>query len=307
VTLGQGTATGTFYSDAAGTIPLTSPTWSGGTGVSVPGPHQVTFYYRDTVAGPHTLTVASPGLTGNSASLNVTPGPATKLAFAAVPSNANVDSPFSVIVTSQDAFGNVSPVTSNKTVTVALASGSGPLGGTFTGTITSGQSSVTFSNLTDHLAETISLTASTSGLTSTTSSTFAVAAGAAPHVAYLQQPAHGTGGSPITPAVTVKILDQFNNQAASNATVSLAFGNNPSGATNPTIHAIPPRPAPDRSILTYTVVGACVSGCHASKRRRTSAMTLMTQWPTTAISTIPANTPSESSSRDDSIIAPPRP
>ena len=41
----------------------------------MPGPHQATFYYRDTVAGPHTLTVGSTGLTGNSAPLTVDPGP----------------------------------------------------------------------------------------------------------------------------------------------------------------------------------------------------------------------------------------
>ena len=230
VTLGQGTATGTFSSDAAGNNPVTSLTWSGGSGAAAPGPHQAVFYYRDTVAGPHTLTVGSTGLTGTSAPLTVDPGPASKLAFATVPPSVSADNTFSVIVQSQDQFGNVSPVASSTPVTLALASGTGPLNGFVPASIPAGQSNVTFSGLSDHLAEAITLSATASGLTSATSPSITITPGAATHVAYVQQPSNGTGGSPITPAVTVRLLDQFENQAASNATVTLAFGNNPSGA-----------------------------------------------------------------------------
>ena len=95
VTLTQGTSGGTFSSDAAGTTPVTSVPWTGGTGASVPGPHQATFYYRDTVAGAHTLTVASTGLTSSSTPLTVTAGPASMLGFSVTPASVSADNTFS--------------------------------------------------------------------------------------------------------------------------------------------------------------------------------------------------------------------
>ena len=184
VTLGQGSATGTFYSDAAGNNPITTALWTGGTGVAAPGPHQATFYYRDTVAGAHNLTLSSAGLTGTSAPLTVTAGPPAKLFFSTAPSSASADSTFSVTVQSQDQFGNVSPVASSTPVTLALASGTGPLNGFVPGSIGAGQSTVTFSGLSDHLAEAITLSATASGLTSATSSTITITPGAANHVAF---------------------------------------------------------------------------------------------------------------------------
>jgi len=52
------------------------------------------------------------------------------------------------------------------------------------------------------------------------------------HLAFGQQPPGATPGATISPAVTVRILDQCNNLVTSStATVTLAFGNNPGGAT----------------------------------------------------------------------------
>ena len=50
------------------------------------------------------------------------------------------------------------------------------------------------------------------------------------HVAFVQQPSTANGGSPITPAVTVQLLDQWGNRAASSATVTLAIRTNPSAS-----------------------------------------------------------------------------
>ena len=231
VSLTQGTSTGTFYSDAAGTIPVTSVPFTAGSGAAVPGPHQATFYYRDTVAGPHTLSVGSTGMTSNSAPLTVTAGPPAKLAFSTVPATASADNTFSVTVQSQDTFGNVSNVSGATAVTLSLASGAGPLGGTLLGSIPAGQSTATFSGLSDHLVESITLSATdTSGaitpLTTATSSAITITPGAATHTAFVQQPSDANGGAAIAPTVTVQLLDQFDNRAASSANVTLTFGNN---------------------------------------------------------------------------------
>ena len=88
---------------------------------------------------------------------------------------------------------------------------------------------MTFSGLSDHLAETITLSATAASLLPATSSAITITPGVATHVAYVQQPSNASGGSPITPAVSVELLDQFENRAASTANVTLTFGNNPSG------------------------------------------------------------------------------
>ena len=136
VGLDDGAATGTFYSDAGGTTAVTSVPWSNGSGAAAPGPHQATFYYKDTVAGARTLTASSSGLSPNATfPLTVNAAAPAKLFFSTVPASASADNTFSVTVQSQDQFGNVSNVASSTPVTLALASGSGPLNGTLTQSI----------------------------------------------------------------------------------------------------------------------------------------------------------------------------
>src|SRR5262249_10101745 len=62
----------------------------------------------------------------------------------------------------------------------------------------------------------------TPGLTSSPSNSFVISAAAADHLAFLQQPTSTTAGAAISPAVTVQVLDQFNNLTGSTANVTVA-------------------------------------------------------------------------------------
>jgi hypothetical protein len=55
--------------------------------------------------------------------------------------------------------------------------------------------------------------------------------GAANKLAFGVQPSNTSAGAVITPAVTVRILDQFSNLTASTASVTVAIGSNPGGGT----------------------------------------------------------------------------
>jgi len=168
-----------------------------GTGVTATGverqSHTVMTAYV-TVAGaaplgPRDVTVRGSGrcdgfsFTGTG-KLTVTAGGAiaTKLAITSIsPASPTAGAAFSVTVQAQDAAGNPAAVTSATGVTLSLNTGTGTLGGTLTGTIASGASSVTISGVTYSKAEAgVRLTVTrTSGMTlaSGTSAAFTVVAG----------------------------------------------------------------------------------------------------------------------------------
>ncbi|MES2765104.1 MAG: immunoglobulin domain-containing protein [Bacteroidota bacterium] len=125
-------------------------------------------------------------------------GSPTKLAVTAIspvsPSNV---SPFSITVTAQDASNSPKNVTAATNVTLSLATGTGTLGGTLTGTIPAGQSQIVFNNVTYNTVQTgVSVTATrTSGdaLTAGTSALFNVQQGAT-QLAFVNFPATGYTG-----------------------------------------------------------------------------------------------------------------
>lgn len=87
--------------------------------------------------------------------------------------------PFDVVVQSTDASGDPFPVSQNTTIQLSVATGTGTLGGTITGTILSGQSQATISGVTYSVTESgVSLTATDISavptLIASNSSTFAV-------------------------------------------------------------------------------------------------------------------------------------
>jgi hypothetical protein len=126
-------------------------------------------------------TVNSSGTTYFWAAFDATP---TKLVVTSVNGGANptAGTPFAVVVQTQDLNGTVRSVASDTGVALTLKTGSGTLGGTLTGTITTGTSQVTISGATYTKAEGgVALTASrTSGdtLTAGDSATFTVVPGA---------------------------------------------------------------------------------------------------------------------------------
>ena len=169
----------------------------------------------DTAESGVILTAAATGgdtLTGGeSNTFSAAARTSDRLAFQTI-STQGVSEAFSVVVFAADSSGNSANVTSDTDVTIARVTGTGNLGGTLTGTITNGTSSVTIAGLTYDKIETgVSLSATrTSGmvLTAGTSNTFNVGAATADRlaIATIADTDKNTAF-----AVTVTSTDQYGN------------------------------------------------------------------------------------------------
>jgi glucose/arabinose dehydrogenase len=130
-----------------------------------------------------------------------------------------------------DQNGNL--VTSDNTtvVTVALSSGTGPLQGTLTATVSGGVA--TFTNLADNTAETIALKFTSGSLTSATSSNIVVSPAAAAKLVITQQPsATATAGVPFAAQPVVKEEDAFNNVITTDSTHTVTAARGSTGTAN---------------------------------------------------------------------------
>jgi hypothetical protein len=118
------------------------------------------------------------------------------------------------------------------TVTAAIATGGGTLGGTLTAT-TVGTGVATFTNLA--ITGTVgdrTLSFSATALTAVTSGTITVSAGTATQLVFSGQPTTTTAGAAITPAVQVTAQDGSGNTATGfTGNITVAIGTNPSGGT----------------------------------------------------------------------------
>ena len=183
-------------------------------------------------AAGYTLAASSGILAGaTSAAFTVNPGIATALAITTAPTTGQsgvVLSP-QPIIRLVDANGNTVP-SNSVTVTAALASGSGALGGALTALTTNGVA--TFSSLAlTGSAGSFTINFSSGGLTPVTSGSIALSAGAPTALAYQVQPSTVVSGALMAPAVQVRVVDGAGNTVltATNA-VTLAFGANPGGS-----------------------------------------------------------------------------
>jgi len=239
---GNGRLTGTWQPDGRGIDPLSAASAFDATGsadLSVfngQEPNgQWTLFVADVSAGGGQCTLLSWSLVINSV-----PEPPTKLVVTSVNggSNPTAGTPFSVTVQAQDINGVPSVVAANTAVTLSRNTGSGTLGGTVSGTILAGTSSVTISGVTYTKAESgVSLTATrTSGdsLTAGNSSSFTVNVGAFAKLQLLMPgetaaPGSTTGktGTPTARAVgtafnvTVNAVDANWNLLSTNDTVHI--------------------------------------------------------------------------------------
>jgi PKD repeat protein len=126
---------------------------------------------------------------------------ATKLSVPDVNNGVSpsVNTPFEVTVTALNDDDVPAAVSDDTPITLSLATGTGALGGTVSGTILAGQTSVTLTAVTYNIAETgVSISASATGLTSGTSDPFIVLA-AANHLAFVDVPAYGQISTPVVP------------------------------------------------------------------------------------------------------------
>ncbi len=162
--------------------------------------------------------------------LTVTQPPATKLVLHTQPSGiASAGQAFGVqpVIYAEDANGNVVTGDNSTVVTVALATGSGPLQGTLTATVVGGIA--TFANLGDLKAETITLLFTSGNLASVTSDPIVVSPAAGTKLVVTQQPsATATAAQVFAVQPVVMLEDQYGNVIAGDSThtVTVARGTN---------------------------------------------------------------------------------
>ena len=188
--------------------------------------------------GDRTLSFAAAGLTGaTSNTINITAGAATQLAITTQPSStteSGVAFGTQPAVQLQDASGN--PVSqAGVTVTAAIASGGGTLGGTTTATTNaSGVATFTDLSITGTLGDR-TLSFSAAGLTGVTSGTVSVTAGAATQLTITTQPSDSVqSGAAFPRQPAVQLRDASGNpvsQAGVTVTAAIASGGGTLGGT----------------------------------------------------------------------------
>ena len=185
--------------------------------------------------GSYTLTAAATGLTGaTSTSFTIggpQAGPASRLVFTTQPASTTAGAQVAVTVQVQDQAGNaVGSATNAITLSLFTNPGGGKLSGTSQVNAVNGVASFMVS--VDKAASGYSLVATAAGLQPGISSAFDVAAGAATQLLFTSQPPNGSANTTLAPPVVVAIADANGNvvSAATN-TITLALGNNATGAT----------------------------------------------------------------------------
>ena len=214
----------------SGTGPL-----QGTTTVTVAGGIATFIDLSDNLAETITLQFTSnPSLTTpTSTNIVVSPAAASQLVIDTQPSaTAMAGVAFSVqpVVDIEDAYGNLITTDNTTQVSASLASGTGPLQGTTTVTVSGGIA--TFTDLTDNTAETITLQfTSNPAYTAATSSAIVVSPAAASQLVINTQPsATATAGSPFATQPVVYVEDQYGNlETGDNATQVTAALNSGTG------------------------------------------------------------------------------
>lgn len=157
-----------------------------------------------------------------SGTITVTSASANYLVFVQEPTSTQAGSFISPAVTVQlkDVYEN-NVAASGIVITVALSSGSGTLNGTKSRT-TDANGLASFNDLWMDIVGTKNINASSGSLTSAISNSFSITSASPDHLVFVQQPANTVAGESISPAVTVQLKDQFeNNVTTSGVSVSL--------------------------------------------------------------------------------------
>ena len=186
------------------------------------------------VNGSYSVSASTRGASSpGSFSLTNTGAGATQLVIFTQPSaTVTAGSAFGTqpVVYVEDLSGNLETGDNNTQVTVSLGTGTGPLQGTTTVTVSGGIA--TFTNLSDNTAETITLQfTSNPSLTAATSNNVVVnPAAASTLVVYTQPSSTATAGSPFATQPVVYVEDQYGNlETGDNATQVTAALNSGTG------------------------------------------------------------------------------
>ncbi len=139
------------------------------------------------------------------------------------------------VILEEDQYGNIETTDNYTVVTVSLSSGTGPLQGTASVTVSDGEAS--FANLADDKAETIKLVFESSGLTPATSGAIVVSPAAAYRLVIETKPSSAaTAGQAFAIQPVIEEEDQYGNiETSDNSTVisvSLESGVGPLQGTN---------------------------------------------------------------------------
>ncbi|MEP6495569.1 MAG: Ig-like domain-containing protein [bacterium] len=249
-------------------------------------------------AGPRTLRFTSSGLTSTSSSaVTITAGAAARLVVATQPStSAQSGAAFTQqpVIQVADASGNAAGQT-GVTVTVAIATGSGALGGTATAT-TGANGIATFAglNITGSGAHTLQFSAS--GLSSATSGTVAVGAIAATKLTIATQPpTSSTTGVVFAQQPGVQLSDATGSAVGQGGVVVTAMVATGSG----TLGGIATATTDATGLATFNNLSITGSGSHALQFSATglapatsSAIVIATVSATKlAVATQPSNAP----------------
>ena len=178
---------------------------------------------------------ASSGLliVADSNPFNITPGAPVALAFAQPPTNTTAGLILAPAVTVQilDANGNIC---TGNTSSINLAFSSNPAGATLGGSagLPAINGVATFSTLViTRAGNGFTLGATGAGTLPATSASFNIIPAAANRLVFGQQPSNTVAGSAMAPAMTVRVLDAFDNICTGDSsTIALALSVNPTGA-----------------------------------------------------------------------------
>lgn len=170
------------------------------------------------------------------ATVTVTTGPPTQLAFTVQPTTAIAGQPFDPVVqvTVRDSFGNM---VTNATNAITLEIGSNPCGGALFvpggNTKNAVNGIATFSGARIGTAcQGYSLQATASGLANAVSNDFEIIAGAAANLLIVTQPSNAAALATIAPAVEVVVTDGFGNRVPdADHEITIAIQDNPGNGT----------------------------------------------------------------------------
>lgn len=178
----------------------------------------------------YTLSATSNALTGaTSTAFNILHGAATQLAFSIQPASSVAGDPLSpaVQVEIRDANGNL-VTAARDAITIAIATNAGGAALTGTKVVNAINGIASFSGLwLDKAAPGYTLSADATSLTGATSTAFDIAPAAASKLAFVSAPTNSQGNAAINPAVTVRIVDQFNNATTATSNVTVGLSDNP--------------------------------------------------------------------------------
>jgi hypothetical protein len=196
------------------------------TSALVTGKAAATSWVIGTTVGANTL-IASAGGASATFTATGTAAAAKKLGFTVQPSGTSTGAVITpaIKVAVLDSLDNLTTATNS--ITIAIASGTGALGGTLTAAAVAGVA--TFSDITISTAGSFTLVATTSGLISATSNSVGVFGGAA-KLGFVTQPLSGTASQVLQP-VRVAVQDAGGNIVASDTrTITIAIGGGTAGA-----------------------------------------------------------------------------